>query len=291
MQVSLKVLVTGAKGFIGSNLCSYLEHRGFVVDAIDIDIVDLIDFPNLRAHFEQFKPDYVVHLGAFVNLSRDFAVASLCLDPNIKGTLNVLEASRLVSAKRILYFSSQEIYGHGTPPFSEKDSLKPPSVYSVTKVTGEYLCKLYKDLYALPFTIFRMANVYGPNQNPARLIPTAISNALKNTDIRIASGSNKRDYIFINDVLEVIHLSLHTNNAANDTFNIGSGASHSVTDVVDIVVKLTKSASHVLINEVPTRVLEIENLYLDVTKAEKVLNWTPKTSLEDGLKQTILAYK
>ncbi|MBU1017167.1 NAD-dependent epimerase/dehydratase family protein [Patescibacteria group bacterium] len=292
-----KILVTGANGFIGSHLVKgFLEAGAIVypvigpgpavlnVPSVEIDITY---FSSVKKYFADIKPDIVYHLGAIVNLARDFEVGLQCVDINIKGTLNVLEASALANVKHFIFFSTQEVYGNTKIPYKEDQILNPPSAYAISKLAGENFCKYHGETRNLNWTVFRLSTAYGFGQADARFIPTIIRNAIKGEDIFLNSGKKKRDYIYIKDVIDCVISSGCNKNALNQVFNVGGGVSYSLKGLVDEIVKLTDSKSKIFFNKFPDRVGEADNMLSDISKAEKILGWKPKTSLNKGLKNTI----
>ena len=296
-----KVLVTGASGFIGFNLVKYLlkdNVRIFAISAEDKKIegvesrkIDLADFQKVRAFIDEVKPTIVFHLGALVVLSRDFKIAQDCIDSNIRGTLNLLEAVKDLKLKRFLFLSTEEVYGNNSLPFQEDQLPKPPSPYAVSKVTGENFCLLYYQLYNLPTTIFRINTIYGPYQPNSRFIPTLIRKAIRNEVVDFNSGKNKRDYLFVEDLIRAIMLSVEKRNISGQIINIGSGEPISGKDLAMDVLKITKSSSKINFNVFPDREGEAPEWRIDNQKAKKYLGWSPKFSLETGLKKTIEYYR
>jgi len=294
-------MVTGANGFIGSHVVARLVKTGVDVfpvvgpgsNTIPIPSValDIRDFESVRNYFEEVKPDIVFHSGALVNLARDFEVGVNCLDINSKGALHVLEASVLAGVGKFVFFSTQEVYGGAKIPYKEEQSLKPPSAYAISKVVGENFCALYKNLYNLDYTIFRLSTVYGPGQANARLIPTIIRNAISQKDVNLNSGKKKRDYVFSEDVVDCVLSVIRSEEASNEIINVGGGMSYSLKNLAEEIIRLAGSSSSIQLNKFPDRVGEADNMFSDISKAKKLLDWKPNYSLEAGLKKTIEFYR
>jgi len=232
-----KVLVTGAGGFIGSHLVNSLFEAKAVVCPVvgpgpnilnvpNVEI-DITDFDSVKKYFTSVKPDIVYHLGALVNLTRDFKIGVTCIDVNIKGTFHILEASVIAGVKHFVFFSTQEVYGEGKTPYKEDQNLQPPSPYAVSKLAGESFCAIYKALHNLDYTILRLSTAYGSGQVGNRLIPTIIRNVLSNSDVNLNSGKKKRDYIFIEDLIDCILTSSKSSKSKCQIFNVGGGVSYS----------------------------------------------------------------
>lgn len=295
------ILVTGASGFIGANVCLYFNKNFNVIGLADKgqapqDIktvnTDLLNFKKLKTDIAKIKPNIILHLGAYVVLERDFKVALECIDNNIKGTLNLLEVARLIKPEKFLFFSTEEIYGDNKLPFKESQKVLPPSPYAISKVACENFCSLYHKLYNLPITIFRIATTYGPHQPETRFIPNIIIHSLKNKPILFNSGKNKRDYVYTLDLINAIEKFIKTKkNISGETFNIGQTRSISGKKLANTILKLTQSKSRIIFNHFPDRRGEAIDWKMDIGKTKKILNWQPKTSLEEGLKKTIEFYK
>ena len=296
-----KVLITGANGFIGFHLVNGLLEAGAAVYPVvgpGLNIlnvpsvkVDITDFDSVGEYFASVKPDVVYHLGAIVNLARDFEVGLKCADINIKGTINVLEAASLANVKHFVFFSTQEVYGDTSVPYREDQTLNPPSAYAISKIAGENFCKYYGGLRNLDWTVFRLSTVYGPGQDNSRFIPTIIRNAIKGEDILLNSGRKKRDYVYIEDVIDCVISSIYNEQALNQVFNVGGGVSYSLKNLVEKINKLAGNKSSIFLNKFPERVGEADNMLSDIGKSGKTLGWKPKTFLDKGLENTIEFYR
>lgn len=284
-----RVFVTGSTGFIGSHLSERLRLAGHAVISFKGDLLDLA---AAKKSLYQAKPSVVYHLGALVDLSRNYDTALSCIDINIKGTLNLLEALRGSTIKRFIYTSTEEVYGDNKLPYREHQLPNPPSPYAVSKIAAEQLIKLYA--YELGFTalLFRIGTAYGPHQPLNRLIPQIILKALQNEDIPLNSGKKKRDYIFIDDVIDALCLALDTSIPhAVEILNLGGGKQYSLRDLVQKILSFSKSESRPQFGAFPDRIFEADEWFLDSSKAKRILKWRPKTSLRVGLGKMIAHYK
>ncbi len=308
-----RVLITGATGFIGANLIeklladtkchiyafynnpasSYIfTLKPFRNSRIKPCQIDLLDFKSIKSAIHRIKPHYVVHLGAVVNLDRSYEVASSCIDTNIKGTLNILEALKGLSVRRFIYCSTVEVYGNGRVPFVETQKIDVVSPYSITKLTGEMFTQLYSKLHGIPVVILRLSNVYGPYQKKERFIPMAILSSLKGENIRLNSSKSKsRDFCFVGDVADAIFRAFDNKKAKDEIINIGNNKSTKLFDIGQLIAKEAGSKSKVICRENKARPLEKERWYCDFRKAKKILGWQPKTSLSEGIIRTIEWYR
>lgn len=280
----MKILITGSSGFIGSYLLPKLNLPDNEVILCDlsngVDICkwnDVKDYKNI---------EIIIHLA---NLS--FVPASY-IEPykfykiNYMGTLNMLELCRLNNA-RMIYFSSY-IYGHPQyQPIDENHPIQAFNPYAQTKIICESLCEGYNRDFKVPVTIFRPFNVYGKGQNPDFLIPTILQQA-NSGEITIKDDRPKRDYIHVEDIVEAIikAIDIKEDNASLRIFNLGTGISFSVKEVVQIVRNLFASKiNYYCTNEI--RPNDVLDTIADITKIKNELNWEPKISIQDGIKKML----
>lgn len=299
-MVKKKVLITGAAGFLGKRLAKRLNNEDYHPcltslesnKDLSIEKLNLLNYSDIEKVIKKTKPAIVYHLGALVNLSRDYEVAQQCIGVNIKGTLNLLESLRIFPPKKFIFTSTEEIYGDNPLPFKENQLPQPPSTYSISKIAAENLCKMYAQALGFSLVIFRIGTIYGSEQPLSRFIAQIIVKALENEDILINSGEKKRDYVYIENVVDALILSQKIKLEHQiETINLGGQRSYQLKRLVEMIIKLTKSKSRVTIGAFPDRVSEADEWLMDITKAKKLLNWKPTTSLESGLKQTINYFK
>lgn len=281
-----RVLITGASGFIGSHLDKKLTQDGYLVTRFRGDLRKKTD---IQKNLQKSNPAYIYHLGAVVDLSRSYLVAKKCIEINLKGTLNLLESLHKSKIQKFIYTSTEEVYGKNKLPYSEDHLPHPPSPYAITKIASEQFIWQYANELGFDAYIFRIGTVYGPGQIAGtRLIPTIIDKALKNEDIPLNSGLKKRDYIYIDDVVTALTKVLSLKKSGvYEIINLGGGKHYSLREMMRIILRLTDSKSKPLYGAFPDRALEAEEWMLDIKKANKILNWRPKVSLEEGLKKTI----
>lgn len=284
-----RILITGGTGFFGKNLIKRLEKDDC---SISIFKGDLKQAKEIRDFVLKVKPTTIYHLGAIVDLARDFKTAQKCIDINIKGTLNLLEALRNSVPTRFIYTSTEEVYGNGSLPYKEDQLPNPPSPYAVSKIAAEQFARIYSQELGFSLFIFRAGTAYGPHQPLTRLIPQIIVKALKNEDIPLNSGRKKRDYIFIGDVIETLVLAKNKDTMVGSmTINLGGGVQYSLKELATTIVELTHSKSKIILGAFPDRILEADEWLLDNQRAWKILGWKPKTPLKDGLIQMVKYYR
>lgn len=284
-----RILITGGTGFFGKNLVKRLKKDDC---CISIFQADLKHAKEIRNFILKVKPTTIYHLGAIVDLTRDFKTAQKCIDINIKGTLNLLEALQNSIPDRFIYTSTEEVYGNGSLPYKEGQLPNPPSPYAVSKIAAEQFARIYSQELGFSLFIFRIGTAYGPEQPLTRLIPQIIVKALKNEDIPLNSGTKKRDYIFIGDVIDALVLASNKDiKGSQVTINLGGGVQYSLKELAYKIIELTHSKSKIIFGAFPDRILEADEWLLDNRRAFKTLGWKPETSLRKGLMKMINYYK
>lgn len=216
-----------------------------------------------------------------------------CVNINIKGLLNVLNACKKHNVKKIVHSSSAAIYGEN-PITPKTTNLKPEpkSPYGITKLDGEYYLDVYRENFNVNGVSLRYFNVYGPRQNPksqyAAAIPIFISKALKNEDIIIyGDGQQTRDFVYIKDVVKANVLAVTSDKYG--VFNVGTGTATSINDIVNNIIKITESKSKVVYAE--PRKGDIKDSLSSIETTKKELGYFPDWKLEDGLRETIEYFK
>jgi NAD dependent epimerase/dehydratase len=312
-RLSLKrlVLVTGAGGFIGSNLVEYLVRRGARVRAFvrynsrnDFGQLETCD-PAVLEEVEVFTGDLtnpeavagavegceaVLHLGALIPIPYSYRHPREYVAANIVGTLNVLEASRRVGVSRVVQVSSSEVYGTAQiVPIPESHPLNPQSPYAATKVAADQLALSYWHAFGTPAVVARPFNTFGPRQSARAVIPTIISQALSRDIIELGDTRPSRDFLFVDDTVAGIARCAEVSGIEGEVFNLGTGTEISVGEVAKRVLAVLGQDLPIITNEERLRPpsSEVERLVSDYSKAKTMLEWTPETDFQDGLRQTI----
>ncbi|HEY3295952.1 MAG TPA: NAD-dependent epimerase/dehydratase family protein [bacterium] len=300
----MRILVTGGAGFIGSNVADGFIAQGHDVAILDNLItglreniptaarfyeVDIRDAEGLRRVFDEFHPEVIVHHAAQMDVRRSLIDPVFDGDTNILGSLKlILEAVR-TGVKRFVYVSTGgAVYGEPKElPVPETHSINPECAYGISKHTVEHYLELYRILSGLTYVVLRYPNVYGPRQNPhgeAGVNAIFIGLMLEGkTPMIFGDGDAVRDYVFVSDVVDANIRALSKGD--NQIFNIGSGIGTSVNQIYEKlqeILDFDKPAIHA-----PARPGEIQKVYLDARKAEKVLGWKPTVSFDEGLRRTV----
>ncbi len=277
----MKILVTGYSGFIGSYLIRRLQE--LQADLILCDLQNGINICNWDEVKDLKGFDILIHLANLSFVPASFRDPKKFYEVNYLGTLNMLELCRLNKA-RMIYFSS---YMYGNPryqPIDEQHRIEAYNPYAQTKVICESLSEGYNRDFQVSVTVFRPFNIYGKGQNPDFLIPTIINQA-KTGKIVIKDDRPKRDYIHVTDIVEAVILALQTPDIEPtlQTYNLGTGESHSVKEIIDIVRTLSgHEVDYECTHEI--RPNEVLDTIADITKIKRELHWTPKISLIEGIK-------
>ena len=284
--MSKNIVLTGGNGFVGSLLINILKKNGHLVTNIDLKSGHNIENWNKVKKVSGF--DVLIHLAAKSYVPASYQVPHDFYSINLIGTLNMLELCRLNNASMI-YTSS---YVYGIPqylPIDESHPLKPLNPYSHTKILGEELCRSYYENFGVPITILRPSNIFGYGQDDRFLIPTII-NQINSKNIKLKDKNPKRDYIYVKDVVDAYVKCLDNHDDRFRIFNIGSGESHSVEDIANMIIKVSKKNVSVQFSK-SDREVEVMDTRYSILNANKFLKWEPKYSLRSGVKEMIMYKK
>ncbi len=311
-----KVLVTGFAGFIGSHLTEKLLDEGYQVVGIDdfndyydpsIKEGNILGFKNNKNFFSykfdirqksfvedlfnKEKPETIVHLAARAGVRPSLLQPILYEEVNVLGTLNLLESAKNNNCQKFIFGSSSSVYGEcKNTPFKETElDLKPISPYGVSKLTGENYCRTYNHLFKLPIICLRFFTVYGPRQRPDLAIHKFTKLISEGKSIPIfGDGQYKRDFTYVTEIIDGIMSSIKYTKTSFEIFNLGESHTTSVTNLVNLIENaLNKKA---IIDWQPLQAGDVPLTYADVSKAEKLLNYKPQTTPEEGIKKFIEWY-
>ena len=290
-----RILVTGGKGYLGSFLVKKLEEEEAEVFTVSRTSnsnanhfsTDITDFKSLKNTIEKIKPQIIYHLAATLNRDRDFAKHDEIMNINYNGTLNLLKALQNIDYENFIFASSSEIYGKNETPFHEGQSPNPVSPYSLSKTNAEFMIKIFSELHQKNFTILRIFNFYGEQMPEAFFIPQMINTLLKNETFNMTKGEQFRDFLYIDDVIEAMVLAYTNENSRNQLLNVCSGESISLKALVTSFSKIINGQGSINFGALPYRENEIWNMVGSNIKLNKILNFTPKFSLEEGIKRVI----
>ena len=283
----MKVLVTGGRGFVGKVLVKKLEQAHHQVHVFDVDDGDITNV-NALTPLKETGFGHIFHLAACTYVPDSWLEPHKFYNVNVLGTLNVLEFARTQNCP-VTFMSS---YVYGTPqynPIDEQHPLHAFNPYAQSKILAEELCRFYTKNYNLAVSILRPFNIYGPGQPSQFLIPTILNMVLSDeyNAIEVFDDRPKRDFVYIDDLADAITLML---GGAEGVFNIGSGSSHSVREIIDIAQQIAGTNKPIVSKQIE-RPNEVQDTVANIDKIEKTFGWKTKTSIATGLKQCIDSIK
>jgi len=294
----MKILLTGGLGYIGTSLINKLTKHQLIVcskskkddlqnfNDVIFEFVDITSDDFLQI-VKKHKPDLVIHLASITGLKNCESNPTKAFETNVYGTFNVIKACEL-NKNRLIFFSSREVYGKTLDVESkENDLLLPTNIYGITKMLGELLVKNSGKNNNLNYIILRLTNVYGPGGNekgPNKII----KNAVEDKKIEIFGGKQSINFIYIDDVINFIFTIIDKNHISKEIFNLGSKNNLTVNEFSKLVEQSLDF--DIIIKHKPK--LNVENSIFkpDLKKSEKLLGFTSKTKINDGLRKTINWY-
>ena len=298
----ISVLVTGASGFIGRHLVNALQKEGADIhticrqnnirnnlNGVKYYIGNLTDKKFIYKTVNQVKPKKIFHLGGFTNPSRDINFLEEAINVNFYGTVNLLNSLKNIDFESFVFCSTAEVYGNNPIPFEENMKPNPVSPYSISKASAEMLCNMMHNMYGHPITILRLFLIYGPGENSNRFIPKLITSLLNDKIFPMTKGEQKRDFVFVGDVVEALIKSSLSKKAKGETINISSGIQYRIKEIADKVSNILNKKKLIKI-EMPYRENEQWEYCGDTSKAKSILNWEAKTKIDSGLRKTIEWY-
>ena len=308
------ILVTGGAGFIGSHLVEKLlaenKWRVSVIDDFndfyspalkranvaphlsDVNYrlfeANIGDADCLREIFAENGFDAIVHLAARAGVRPSLREPKLYAETNINGTLNLLELAKDFGVKQFVFGSSSSVYGNNEKvPFSEDDKIfNPISPYAATKAAGELLCHTYSHLYDIRTVCLRFFTVYGARQRPDLAIRKFSQLITEGKPIQVfGDGTTRRDYTFINDIIQGVLAAIDYDKTPHEIFNLGESDTVELNRLIELLEKnLDKKA---VLERRPMQAGDVAQTFADISKARELLNYNPQTKIEDGIKKFV----
>ena len=299
----MKILVTGGSGFIGSHIVEHYQDQADEIRVLDnlrtgyrknLDGLKHVFIEGSVTDREVVAKavegvDYVFHLAALVSVPESMAKPAECVDINVHGLLNVLEASAAAGVKKLVFASSAAIYGDNpVVPKLELMLPEPKSPYAITKLDGEYYLDLFNRERGLETAAIRFFNVFGPRQDPkgayAAAVPIFIEKALKGEDITVhGDGEQTRDFIYVKDIVGALTFAVETPGVTG-VFNAGYGGQMTINDLASKILTAAGSSSKVLHG--PERAGDVKHSRSSADKLRSA-GWQPKHSLDEALATTL----
>ena len=306
----MKILITGADGFIGSHLTEMLVTKGHEIIALsqynsfnnwgwleDINCKDKVEVitgdirdPHYCNHITK-NIDIIFHLAALIAIPYSYVAPDSYVDTNIKGTLNICQAAKDNGNIRVIHTSTSEVYGTAQyVPIDEKHPLQPQSPYSASKIAADAMAMSFYNSFDLPVTIARPFNTYGPRQSARAVIPTIITqiaNGVK--EIKLGDLTPTRDFSYVEDTCKGLIAIAEEDATTGEIINIGSNFEISIFDTLEIIKNLMSSDVDFITDNKRLRPKksEVNRLWCDNTKITKLTGYIPKVDIEEGLQRTI----
>ena len=304
-----RVLVTGAGGFIASHLTERMVQEGAavrglvhynalgsrgwldespLVDQIEVLAGDITDRDSVRWAMKDV--DVVFHLAALIAIPYSYRAPESYVRTNINGTLNVLQAARDLGTPRVVHTSTSEVYGSALyVPIDEKHPLQGQSPYSASKIGADKMAEAFYRSFDVQVATVRPFNTFGPRQSARAVIPTIITQCLKQGEVHLGSLTPTRDMNFVANTVDGFVLAAQSPEVVGRTVNLGSGREISIGDLAALIARLTGIDFEVEseADRLRPEKSEVNRLLADHSLATELMGWTPRVSLEEGLEKTI----
>jgi len=306
----MKILITGADGFIGSHLTEALVRAGHDVRAFTLynsfNTWGWLDYCNedVKGKFEVFSGDIrdpngvraatkgcdaVLHLAALIAIPYSYHSPDTYVDTNIKGTLNVIQAARDLGVAKVVHTSTSEVYGTAKfVPITESHPLQGQSPYSASKIGADQLAMSFYSSFDTPITILRPFNTYGPRQSARAVIPTIITQIASGLkEIKLGAVHPTRDFNYVADTVAGFIAALNSDKCVGETINLGSNFEISIGDTVSTIADLMGVKINILSDDQRLRPdkSEVERLWASNDKARELLSWKPEYGGLDGFRK------
>lgn len=307
--MSNKVLVTGGAGFMGSALVRCLvqnEQEVFVYDNFATGAAGNLKgvLPSdhiIRGDVEGWKfmktisntnPSLVYHLAADPYIPMSYDYPERFMRTNFQGALNVLMTCKTFEVKRVIHYSTSEVYGSAQSiPMNETHPTLPQSVYAVSKLAGDQLCRVLAKEQDIPVVVVRPFNCYGPRETHPYVIPEIISQLSRSDKVVLGNLEARRDFTYVDDTAQAICKLATKTGIEGQVFNVGSGVDYSIKELTDATSVIMKGGPvKIEIDKTRLRPYDVTRLVCDNSKIRDLTGWTPETSIENGLRKTVEWY-
>jgi UDP-glucose 4-epimerase len=293
----MDITITGSTGFIGHRLSQALssQHNIVGISTNQKRTKNITSIKNdiLSQNFLKKKiiSDSIIHLAAISEFSKCEENPANCFRTNILGTLNMLEMARKTDAN-LIFSSTSHVYGKPKLlPINEKSKICYTSVYATSKILAEQICKEYAKKYDLNISILRLFSVYGPNASPQNIISKIISQVKNESTISLGNIHTKRDFIFVDDVIQAFTLIVNKQKNGLEIFNVCTNESTSINQICKKLIQISGKKIEVFSDKNTSRKNDVPEMRGSFLKLNKTYNWKPQTLLDKGLRKTIYSHK
>lgn len=299
-----RTLLTGASGFVGANLCRRLLRDGHevhlllrdghqdwrlreVIDSCRVTVGDVADGESVRRSLAAARPDWVFHLSAYGAYSNQKGLERM-LATNVAGCANLLDASIEAGVEAFVQTGSSSEYGYQTRATREDDRLEPNSHYAITKAAATHYCQFAARAHNFHAVTARLYSIYGPYEEPTRLIPSLLVHALRGELPPLVSPHIARDFVYVDDAVEaLVRLACKRDLAPGAIHNVCSGAQSSIADVVAVVREIAGPIADPIWGGMASRAWDTTVWIGDPSSIERDTGWSASTALRDGLSRTM----
>jgi len=309
MTKTYNILVTGATGFVGSNLVRRLISKGHYIHILTRKLsntwrlfdcfsdlynhtIDLVNKEELKGLINKIQPDVIFHLatsGIYGGIRRPDREV---IETNFLGTVNLINACNDIDYECFVNTGSSSEYGPKKESMKETDLCEPINLYGISKCAATLYGQCIAQSKDKPIIGLRLFSPFGPFDDKSRLMTYAITNALQNKTLLLGNPNSVRDYIYIEDVLDIYIQSMKiAPRLKGEVFNVGSGSQQTVSYIVNKIIEITDSKSEIKWNSFSGRAHDTEKWEADIEKVSRCFNWHPKYHLDDGIRQTISWFK
>jgi nucleoside-diphosphate-sugar epimerase len=298
--MTMRLLVVGGNGFIGRHVVRHALKMGWEVSSLGLSgnclpgargiAADISDVDSLRKALADRHFDYVVNCGGYIDHALFTSGGRRVIESHFDGVLNLVESINRQALKRFVNFGSSDEYGAMAAPQSEAMREAPISPYSLAKVATTHFLQMMHGTEGLPAVTLRLFLSYGPGQDQRRFLPQIIRGCLAGRCFPASGGEQLRDFCYIDDTVRAVFAAMQTEAADGEVINVGSGKGLSIRSMIETVCRMIGGGTPQF-GTVPYRQGENMALHADIAKAGALLGWTPRLSLDEGLRRTIASYR
>ncbi|TDT61029.1 NAD-dependent epimerase/dehydratase family protein [Fonticella tunisiensis] len=305
--MSKKALITGAAGFAGACLAENLVKEGYevniiarstsnmwrlkrIIKEIRVFEADICDEYSIDKALSKIKPEYIFHLAAYgaYYYQED---AKKIINTNIIGTVNLVNACLKVDFKSFINFGSSSEYGIKNEPMKETDVLEPVNTYGFAKASQSLYCQMAARTFNLPIATIRPFSLFGYYEDKTRLVPSVVLSCLRGRNPKLSNKNAVRDFIFIEDLIELTKILSECKSLSGKIYNCGLGKQHTVEEMASTIIQESGSKVTPIWGALPDRKVQASKWEADMSLVKKELNWEPKFTLREGVRKTIEWFK